>query len=716
MPEPTVLDYVKEKLAFWRKGTLYIPTLEELQAEENQDETNLLIEAEDQEAAIPDYLQDLKQIRLPWRPIVALVAALIAQMLLEPPAPNVKLAIGLYAIAFGLSIWAFIRREWQLAELPEDEPVDDDLRFRWVYILAGIPLALLTYITFKSGVFEEINVTLWILTVVAFIAALISIRTPIRERISRGFTWLKTWPKSIHVSYWTILVTAAVLIIVYFRVVHLKEVPPEMTSDHAEKLQDVEDILRGLTPVFFTRNTGREAFQFYLTALVIKTFQTGVSFLSLKIGTVAAGLAILPFIFLTGKELGNRRAGLLAMFLAGIAYWPNVISRVGLRFSLYPLFVAPALYYFLRGLRTKNRNDLIWSGIALGMGLHGYSPFRIVPLLIVVGIVLYVISIKDKQKKLFGIAGLVIIVIISFAVFLPLFRYSMDNPDVFYYRALTRVGTLERPLPGSAVAIFFSNLWNAMLMFGFNDGDTWLHSIPLRPALDMVSAALFYVGMILLLVRYILKRKWQDMFLILSIPILMLPSILSLAFPIENPALNRTAGALVPTFIIIGLALDGFLSGVEKSLPTLPKKVLSGGLVAVLLVISMSQNYNLVFKTYLEQYVVSAGNTTEIGEVLRDFAESVGTQDTVWIVGYPNWIDTRLPAIVAGYPIRDYAIWPEQFADTLYSPGPKLFILNPEDIEDLDTLRMMYPRASVKLHSSSVPGRDFLIMLVPFEN
>ena len=72
--------------------------------------------------------------------------------------------------------------------------------------------------------------------------------------------------------------------------------------------------------------------------------------------------------------------GLFALLFAGIGYWPNVISRVGLRFPLYPLFVAPTLYYLLRGLRTRNRNDFILSGLFLGLGLHGYSPIRILPI------------------------------------------------------------------------------------------------------------------------------------------------------------------------------------------------------------------------------------------------------------------------------------------------------------------------------------------------
>jgi 4-amino-4-deoxy-L-arabinose transferase-like glycosyltransferase len=150
-------------------------------------------------------------------------------------------------------------------------------------------------------------------------------------------------------------------------------------------------VLHGQTSIFFVRNTGREALQMYMTAGIIQLFNTGYSHLSLKIGTVLAGLLTLPFIYLLGKEVGSKRIGLLAFVFAGIAYWPNVISRVGLRFPLYPLFVAPVLYFLLRGIRTSNRNDFILSGLFLGIGLHGYTPIRILPVVILVAVGLYLI-------------------------------------------------------------------------------------------------------------------------------------------------------------------------------------------------------------------------------------------------------------------------------------------------------------------------------------
>jgi hypothetical protein len=182
----------------------------------------------------------------------------------------------------------------------------------------------------------------------------------------------------------------------------------------------VYDISQGQTRIFFPRNTGREATQMYWTLLMSWIFGTGLSFMSLKIGTVLFGLFTLPYMYLLGKEIGGARVGLFALFFAGIGYWPNVISRVGLRFPLYPLFVAPTLYYLIRGLRTRNRNDFILSGLFLGFGLHGYSPIRIMPVVVLVAIGLYLLHAQSKGVRRDAILWLVILGLASLIVFTPL--------------------------------------------------------------------------------------------------------------------------------------------------------------------------------------------------------------------------------------------------------------------------------------------------------
>jgi hypothetical protein len=106
----------------------------------------------------------------------------------------------------------------------------------------------------------------------------------------------------------------------------------------------------------------------------------------------------------------------------------------------------------------------------------------------------------------------------------------IENPEMVLYRAITRVGDLERPLPGPVWQIFLQNLWNALTMFAWDDGEIWPISIPHRPVLDVVTAVFFHLGVVLLVIRYVRQRNWMDIFTLISIPILMLPSVLSL-FP-----------------------------------------------------------------------------------------------------------------------------------------------------------------------------------------
>ena len=55
-------------------------------------------------------------------------------------------------------------------------------------------------------------------------------------------------------------------------------------------------------------------------------------------------------------------------------------------------------------------------------------------------------------------------------------------------------------------------------MFNWNNGGIWVHSVPDRPALDVVTGALFLIGVLLLLVRYAQKRHWLDLFLLVVDP------------------------------------------------------------------------------------------------------------------------------------------------------------------------------------------------------
>lgn len=626
----------------------------------------------------------------PLLSITGLALALFAQSLMEPvarPAP----AIVFYIAASGFVLWAVLRGEWGLASLPEGTVDAETRRPRLIPLLVSLPLLSGAYYYFSGNHFTALNLALWLPGIALFTLAL---WVPELRSSSGRADW-----------EWLGMLTAALMLAAFFRFYRLGEVPAEPFSDHAEKILDVAGLARGGTSIFFERNTGREAIQMYWTFLIAKAFGTGFSFISLKLGTALIGFFTLPFIYLLGKEFGNPLVGFFALFMFGIAYWPNVTSRIGLRFPLYPLFAASTLLYLARGLRTRSQNDFILCGLFLGLGLHGYSPFRIMPFIVLTAFALFALHEKSREARFHAIRGLAGVTVVSLVVFLPLLRYWLEHPEVFGFRAWSRLGIIGGGISGEAWIVFLSNLLRALLMFNWDDGNIWVNSIPHRPALDVVTGALFVIGIVLLIWRYIRGRDWRDLFLLLSIPLLLMPSILSLAFPLENPALNRASGAAVAAVLVSARALEGLLAGFGGGRR---RGVVGYGIAAVLLSASALQNYSLVFKKFDASYRLTVWNSSEMADVI----EGPGNTATAWIVPYPQWVDTRLPAMWMGDVEHDFALWPDEFAATRQVGGEKLFIFKPEDSETEKALRQLYPHGMLSRYTSANIGKDFMIFLV----
>ena len=687
--EDSVWDYFIEKLRSWTK-TQSKP--------DNQDRTR----------------ESMNVFVFPWLSLAALILALIAQLTLEPSGGRTPWSgLLLYALAGGCLIGAILREEWHLVELKPDHVVPISTAFNRNYFALGIILAIFSFLLFGYGSFGFLNTTLWILSILFIFLAFWRKNTSRKNNIKDFWNGFRDRGWEIRISRWTVIVLAVIAVILFFNFYRLDSVPPEMVSDQAEKLLDINDILNGLRPVYFPRNTGREPIHFYLTAAYMSIFNLEVSFLNLKAVAVFANLLTLFFIYLLGKELGNKWVGLASVLFAGIAYWPLLFTRLALRIPYYPLFVAPVMYFMIRGLRRQNINDILLTGLFLGLGLFGYTPFRIVPIFVVIGAIIFILHRPGSNKRLETVFALAVITLISVVVFIPLLRYWLANPEMFSYRAFSRLTGMETGFQKAPILVFIENFWKASVMFFWDNGVIWAHSIPGRPALEVVSAALYFLGIFSLLVRYFRKRQWIDLFLLVSIPMLMMPSILSLAYPGENPSLNRTAGAVVPVFIIIGMAFESLIRSFYMRLSGKFRKIVPYAILVILILWSSLNNYDLVFNQYYSIYRVSSWNTSEIGEIARFFIESVGSPDTTYVVGYPHWVDSRLVAINAGQVGRDFAIFPENIPQTDTDPRAKIFFVNINDSESINLLQSIFPTGVLWEHNSEVENKDFMIFFVP---
>jgi hypothetical protein len=716
MDEPSLLDFVKAKLMPWKYS---IP--EELSFDDSDffEESSIAFDGEGYEQgehSKSNFYSSWKHLRL----FFALMLAIFGQSFLEPPDRKIPIAIIFFFLSLILVVWTAFTGEsfFDYQNKNITKPFKIDLSSKRLSMLGvSMVFLVLAFFAFHPNSSNEINfnflnVSLWSLSLFFFLISLLDSQS-IYEKFNE---WKSIYIRKeiiIRITPWLLLIALSTILVFYFRFYRLNEILGEMFSDHAEKLLDVYDVLSGKYPVFFIRNTGREFFQFYWTALIAILLKTGVSFLSLKIGTALAGFLTLPYIYLLGKELRNKWVGLLAFLFAGIAYWPNVISRVGLRFPFYPLFVAPTLFYLIRGIRQKRSNDFIYAGIALGLGLNGYSSTRFLPIIVVVVLLIYLLHRQSKGLRNQVINAFIPLVIASFILFLPLFKYTLVNPDGVSYRMMTRLTSTERELSQPPFEVFLENLWNAETMFFYSNGGTWVHSIPNRPALDMISAGLYLLGTLIVLIQYLKFRNWEDVFLILAVPLLMMPSILSLAFPEENPSLNRTSGAIIPVFIIIAIGFERVFYSLWRVARKWKSKIVVFTIGGVLFLFSALVNYDLVFNQFDKQFMAGAWNTSQIGSIVKGFSESTGNLDRAYVVPSPHWVDTRLVGINAGYPTKDYALWPDQFEQLNFDQGEKLVILKPDNFEALDLLKTMFPNGVLYNYDSGLEGKDFYIYHIP---
>jgi len=528
---------------------------------------------------------------------------------------------------------------------------------------------------------------------------------------------------------WRLSWAAVALIVItlvgaYFRFWYLDRLPREMTSDHIEKLLDVHDLTTGLRPIFFERNTGREPWQFYWTVMFIRFFDLPTKFYALKLGTAVVGLLTLAGVYLLGRELFGRQVGLWATLFSAVASWPVILSRVGLRFPFAPAATAWSLLYLLRGLRDGRRNDFLLLGLWLGIGLHGYTAFRAMPLAVVVCWFFGSISGRMEwwDRSSFvpplwrGPSSLVynalLTVLIAGIVSIPLGRYALEHPDNFWGRSVSRMVDPEQPVRDGPALTFIKNLGNLALMFHWQGDTVWVNTLSEAPVLDPILGGLLALGLVIVLWRGV---RWRDPIaplLVVAGVILLLPSALSLAYPFENPSVVRAGGAIPAVMVVAALPVG---LGIARGLNTQRGwRRMTLGLGALLLAVAVvAVNYRRYFVDYRRQYERIALNTSEIAAAIRGFELSGGDLSNAWIIAWPYWVDTRGVGIELGDPpwnnvILDIAA----LAYHVDAPRPRFYVLYHDDHRALAYLEDLFPQGWSKLHISQRTHHDFIMYYV----
>ncbi|MGQ0604582.1 MAG: hypothetical protein ACT4QE_23120, partial [Anaerolineales bacterium] len=165
-------------------------------------------------------------------------------------------ALGL--VLFGVVVW----QEKLLTQRPEIVvPAAAPVAVRWTLIAISLLAAGVAYFIALANRFTTPGMLAWGVSVLAWLGAVREGDFSLSDWRARFAAWRAAVRPglALHLSWVSVLVLAAFMVGAYFRFADLTTIPPEMTSDHVEKLLDVADVvLDQQYKIFFERNTGRE--------------------------------------------------------------------------------------------------------------------------------------------------------------------------------------------------------------------------------------------------------------------------------------------------------------------------------------------------------------------------------------------------------------------------------------------------------------------------
>jgi hypothetical protein len=573
---------------------------------------------------------------------------------------------------------------------------------------------------------------------------------------------------------WVIVALVVItLVAAHFRLSNLNgspndntAIPQEMTSDHVEKLLDAQRVKEGSRNIFFANNGGREPIQMYLMAMFSELPGQGINHESLKLLSVIESLLTMPFFFWLGWDLFRTESrlfrqlmGIVVAALVAVSFWDTTIARMGLRIILTPLVTIFVLVYLSRAMRSNQIGDFIKTGLALGLGLYAYQAVRMIPIVIVMAAVLtFVWGLQRWAARRTLVLNMMALIVVSFMTFLPMYHYTTEHPDLFLRRTFGRLlgdEVVEERLPSGIIVqrqptfqeqmtafvgnlpVLFGNLRNAVLMFNWKGDILWFTNYPNFPALDRWSGAFFAVGCVAWLVLAIRRRDLVYVMIPLALAIMLLPSALSIAYPIENPSFTRTSGAMPMTYLIAALPLVLVVEAILKWERSRLAKGLAAAVVVVPIVGAYSLNYNTYMKDFAASYIPQSLPHSEGGRILREFVEQGGSYGNAFLIASVNWWDHRAVGLASGLEGKwlngvydtdandstTYSIdyLPSFMQQAISYPDSQKFdvdkdilvFYNKDDLVTSATLREWFPTGVEILYPSYQPGDEFYVFRAP---
>lgn len=474
------------------------------------------------------------------------------------------------------------------------------------------------------------------------------------------------------------------------RLWQVADLPYGLWFDEAQAPLEVRRVFHQGTYTPVLNNYGKDSSGFYYLISVL-SLVLGDGILAVRSAAALVGALTASVVYLLGRELFGWRVGLAAGLLLAFSRWHLNFSRLGFNPVALPLCTSLAFWLLARAVRTRQWSDVAWAGFALGVGLHGYTGFRGMPVVALAALAAAAILQRWPVASVLPRFGLFLGATTLTA--LPLLIFAVQDPVSFTGRTAQ---TLILTLPVSD-AEKLRQIWETVqrhaLMFNVSGDLNGRHNLPGLPMLDLLTGGLVALGLSWLIVR---PRDWRTLLLLGWAAVAISGGILTLAY--EAPQGVRTFGVVPVLAVLGGVGLVGSLDRLV-SLATLSQRVRRERATAATVglgVLALSwvawSNLDTYFNRQMRDPDVFAAFSTRETVPAKAALEAVGR--------YPSILAsmTMTPSVQAAFLVPEAQATIRQFDPAGDLPfrgqGPGLIFLETEHDQALaDEVARMYPDA-----------------------
>lgn len=404
----------------------------------------------------------------------------------------------------------------------------------------------------------------------------------------------------------------------FFRFFQLDFIPPGLFPDEAMNGNNAYEALGTRNfKVFYRENFGREGLFINIQAISIAIF--GNTAFALRIVSAVFGtLTVLAVYFFVREYTKQERIALLASFFVATSFWHILFSRIGFRAITAPFFLTLGLgmlYALWNRVHSTNHAKLFllagFGGFIFGLGFHSYIAYRVAPLLLITGFLLFVKEAKLARARCVLCLPAVYLLFLIIAAF-PLLLYFAFNPQDFFGRT-SQISILASENPLRSLAL---NTGKTLGMFLFAGDFNWRHNFSGAPALWWPVVIFFLIGIVeSIRKKYFLLPLW---FIIMMLPVVVSSE--------GVPHALRSIILIPPTFIFAALGLDylwwqvtNWLEKKEKIYKDATKTIRrikqeTNVLVIIILVAVGIFSYNLYFGKWAKREETRAAFESELYE------------------------------------------------------------------------------------------------------